>query len=521
MKDIFLTLAKKQNYLRNFLILLAFYNAIIIGISWDENYYKILGEINLKYLFSLGQIDTDYYSKFRYSTIYWSLTSLLSQVSPNEFKDEAFHIINTFFGLGVLIGLYKVSKKIFNLNIAKISVVFLLLTPFYFGHLAINNKDIILALCHIWILYYCLKYNSKNYSFKERAKICFKIALFAAIGTGIQLLFIGSLITVILFFVYDYIFIKKRIIKKLLIDFIIFCVLFYLLLILFWVDVHNNIFILPFEFFVKSLSLEVGWPFNVLNGEYFSSSKPPSSYIVKNILYKLPEFLIFLYLVFILILFFDFRNTSKKFLNFKYNFLLILSVMVLPNIVLVLIHYPIYDGLRLFLWSLPYYIFIPSIALNTIFINFKDIKYKVSMILFSILFIFHLYNFLSITPYQYTYLNFLTGVPEERYKKFENDYWSVSLKELILNSNIKENKTIKYTSCGVNPEIAKIYMKKKYKNTEYSKIENSKYIIMTNRTIYSDKDNKITNCYDRFNFKNLEIVQRNGLVLSTIKEINK
>ncbi len=195
--------------------------------------------------------------------------------------------------------------------------------------------------------------------------------------------------------------------------------------------------------------------------------------------------------------------------------------MVLPNIVLVLIHYPIYDGLRLFLWSLPYYIFIPSIALNTIFINLKDIKYKVSMILFSILFIFHLYNFLSITPYQYTYLNFLTGVPEERYKKFENDYWSVSLKELILNSNIKENKTIKYTSCGVNPEIAKIYMKKKYKNTEYSKIENSKYIIMTNRTIYSDKDNKITNCYDRFNFKNLEIVQRNGLVLSTIKEINK
>ena len=48
-----------------------------------------------------------------------------------------------------------------------------------------------------------------------------------------------------------------------------------------------------------------------------------------------------------------------------------------------------------------------------------------------------MFNFFSITPYQYTYLNLFNGQKEIRYKKFENDYWGTSIKELIDNSNFK------------------------------------------------------------------------------------
>ena len=42
---------------------------------------------------------------------------------------------------------------------------------------------------------------------------------------------------------------------------------------------------------------------------------------------------------------------------------------------------------------------------------------------------------------------------------------------------------------------------------------------MTNRTLYSEKNQSISNCYDEYDFENVAVVQRNGLVLSVIKKI--
>ena len=44
--------------------------------SWDESYHQKIGEINLKYLLSFGQIDEPFFSKCRYSTLYWTVLSL-------------------------------------------------------------------------------------------------------------------------------------------------------------------------------------------------------------------------------------------------------------------------------------------------------------------------------------------------------------------------------------------------------------------------------------------------------------
>ena len=90
--------------------------------------------------------------------------------------------------------------------------------------------------------------------------------------------------------------------------------------------------------------------------------------------------------------------------------------------------------------------------------------------------------FFSITPYQYTYLNFLNGKTETRYKKFENDYWGSSIKELIKYTNFEKDKITYLSTCGVNPEVAKNYFEKKgYFNLEFLSPEESDYIIMTNR----------------------------------------
>ena len=63
-------------------------------------------------------------------------------------------------------------------------------------------------------------------------------------------------------------------------------------------------------------------------------------------------------------------------------------------------------------------------------------------------------------------------------------------------------------------------MKQKYKNVEYTDINSATYVIMTNRTLYSVKNQSISNCYDEYDFKNIAEVKRNGLVLSAIKKIS-
>ena len=62
-------------------------------------------------------------------------------------------------------------------------------------------------------------------------------------------------------------------------------------------------------------------------------------------------------------------------------------------------------------------------------------------------------------------------------------------------------------------------MKQKYKNVEYVGINKANYVIMTNRTLYSEKKKSISNCYDEYDFQNVAEVKRNGLILSAIKKI--
>ena len=517
MKKYLTLLQKKEEIIKIVLIAYTIYCAYNIGMSWDEGYHQEIGKINLKYLLSFGLINEPYLYKYKFSTLYWSLSSLISQFFPKNYTVEVFHIINAFFGLMIIVGLYKINKIIFNKLIAKIASLSLFLTPFFFGHLAINNKDIILAFAYIWIVYYMFKYTYFKYKFKKKFLLILKISLLSALGTGIQLLFLGSLIPIVIIFLTIILLNKFKTLKDLLTDFILFFLLFYLILIIFWVDSHSNIIRMPIELFIKSFTIEVGWPFNLLNGSYFFTNKVPYNYLLINYFYKLPEFIIFLYIISIPVLLFNRRILKNNIKNFKIKIILILLLLIYPSFIVSLIPYPIYDGIRHFLWSAAYLVIIPSITMYLIFLN-KGFIYNITKIILSILLFFHIFNFVKITPYHYTYLNYFSGPEELRYQKFENDYWSTSLKELIMSSNLKEDK-INFFSCGVNSEIVKIYMKQKYKRSEFTKKEEASYVIMTNRTLYSDKKQSISNCYDEYDLENVAEVKRNGLVLSAIKKI--
>ena len=199
-------------------------------------------------------------------------------------------------------------------------------------------------------------------------------------------------------------------------------------------------------------------------------------------------------------------------------------MLIFPNLVSFLIPFPLYDGLRLFLWTLPYFCIIPGLMIYYLIENFSYIKSKLTLLFLSVFFIYSLFNFFMITPYQYTYLNIFNGESKSRYQKFENDYWAISIKELIKYANFEDKKVLKVATCGVSPKIAKKYLEEKgFSNNELVTPVESEYLIMTNRGTFAgektEHSKKMINCFDRYKGSNISAVSRNGLVLSGIRKV--
>ena len=522
-------MSKKTNLLLlTALIFFSIYCALTVGETWDQKDNLIRGKITLDYLFSLGRIESDILYRENYSTIYWSLIYFVSEIFPAQYEIQITNLVNLTFSISTIFGIKKLCKELFNNKIGKITFLILFFTPLFFGHMFFNTKDTILAFSHVWIFYFLIRYLKKQNVNAKRNRYTLYLGILAALSTGIQLVFLGSLIPIILFFIIEILFIKKIInenfsVKKLIYDVIKSFLFFYILLIIFWIDVHPNIFILPYEIISKTFSADfwTGWPYNLVNGKYYLASEVPKSYIFLNLFFKSPEYVLILYVLFFLFFFNTKEFFRKKIIFFNYKMLLIFFILLFPNIVLFIIPYPIYDGMRLFLWSLPYFCIIPGITLYYLFENFNLVSTKIYLSIIAFSGIFFLYNFFAMTPYQYTYLNSLNGKASNGFNKFENDYWGSSIKELVNKSYFNKEEIIKISTCGTNYAIVKKYFKKEgYTKIEFVHPEKSNYILMTNRSFFDKKTELVSNCFNVFKGKDIFKVQRNGLVLSAIREIN-
>ncbi len=507
-----------------FIILIFFssYCAMAIGFSWDEGFLINQGKSTANYLLSLGLIEPEKYfrSEF-YSPIYYSLRYLLVQAIPKIYQFEANHLVNLFFSLATIIGIKKISENFFNKEIGKLVFLILFFYPVFFGHMGFNSKDTIIAFCNIWIFYYIIKY-----LYNRDTKFIYYIAALSAVGTGLNLFFLGSLLPVMLFFLMELFVIKKfnkDILNKK--EFIITLlkgfIIFYFLLVLFWVDTHQNIILKPFTFFYEWAFSDMwrGYPHILFNGEYYFYNDIPKSYLITNLIYKSPEYFLILYIVFFFLFLFSRKFFVKKINLFNYKLSLIVSMILYPFLLLFFTPFSIYDGLRHVLWMLPYLCILPALTIYYLIKNLEDFKIKIISLSLFCLFIFFMYNFFMMTPYQYTYLNSFNGKKENHYKRFENDYWGGSIKELVKKIDLNKNERLTLAFCGMFKGTPKFYLKKNgFTNFEIGNQEDSVYIIMTNRSTL-DNNNNLTNCFDKFAGEDIYVVSRNGVKLSVIRKL--
>ena len=518
------------------LFIFAAYCTIITGSYWDEIYEMNIGKDRLKYLFSLGSynyFDFHIYTEF-YPGFYNTLAVFITKFFPLKFENEIWRLTHLFFCILLIFGISKIATNLFNKKVGKIVFILCFFYPIFFGHMIMNSKDTIVAFAHVWSTYLFLKYIQEQNINKKRNRYVIFAGLTVGLGMGVRFPFLVTLLPLFFFIVIEK-FISKKIIcenfsfNKFIFDLLKIFVIAYLIAISFWPQVHANIFLNPFTLTLKHLTVEGGGvPWILFNGNIFSTSNLPYTYITTNLFYKSPEFFLLCYVLSIILIFSKKEFFLTSFNHFFLKIFLILLILGFPIIYFIFLPYRVYDGLRLFLFILPYFCIIPGIVVYYLMENFKNKFIKFISFVTFILFIYYSYVFISLTPYQYTYLNRFAGSFSTAYEKFENDYFATSSKELVNNMSsnnnlFNSNKKYKISFCGVNHKIV-INELNKLKNFEYEikdlRENDFDFVIMTNRSQGDGSSNlsNVKSCFKKFAGEDLINVKRNGLLLSTLRK---
>ena len=171
---------------------------------------------------------------------------------------------------------------------------------------------------------------------------------------------------------------------------------------------------------------------------------------------------------------------------------------------------------------IPIFNILPAIFIYYLFFG-KKVKFKKFVIIVLTPFLLYFFIcFITITPYQYTYLNLFNKFLLKE-NSFENDYWGSSVKELVKNFvNLESiNPSTKIASCGLNDDVLEYYLNKNgiknYIKTDMN--SDFDYAVLINRAIYHQQNQGVKNqtCFQKFkNNENLYILSKNSIVLSKI-----
>ena len=552
-----------------FLILFAWWCSLTIGLSSDEYFHHINGLVRYKFLISLGEIqkfefrNNQFYPGL-YDTISYGLGQIIFLINKKFYAnniDVVMHIVNISFSTLSILGLYLLTKKFFDKRIALITSLLTLLNPFFFGHMGMNSKDVIVFFDFIWSCYYFYRYCVED---KRLVKNLILFSLFFGFGCGVRLTFVVVIFPVIivgLFYLFrkyrsNYLYLFKRLILHIPIVFFISVIL----VILCWphimVEINKGNL---FEFISLVIKNTINWndgpKIGLLNGDFYEVFNTPKNYFLTVAIYRIPFYFSLLVVVSYFLFFFKKLDTENEIKNYNQKFFLVNLIAFFPIFLALILGVNIYDNLRLFLFIIPLFCIIAALSLDYFFKNLKDsISAKISLVAILILFSLSFYRFIILTPYQYTYVNYSYPSFGKSVEKFEQDYWGTSYKELVNNLGSKFSKEeiqrFKIADCFGGDSTLLYYLNKNFGVKRLYSIDErpqrATHIVLTNRTILnvinnpsvkglvnekghmllSDMEKVVrssnvkTTCFTQYSGIDEVLVNRNGAVLSTFRKLD-
>lgn len=411
------------------------------GVTWDEDVHHWYGVFVLEYYLS-GLTDLrslHWLDLFNYGAAFDATAAALNRVSPFG-TYETRHLLNGLVGVVGLIGTWKLGRSLGGPRAGFIAVLFLALTPNYYGQMFNNPKDIPFAAGSVWSLYYLVRIlpalPRPRWSLIVKLGLACGLTLGVRVGGLLLLAYVGLLLG--LFAAWRGV--EARRMRVLLGDglacflrvFLPVTCIAYPVMLLFWPWAQQS----PIEHPLAALatfSHETFPFFTLFAGQYFPASDLPWSYLPVHILLALPELILLLLAASPFVAVWALRHElAARDRTIVLGRFIVAFAILFPIAYAVVIKAVLFDGMRHFIFVLPLIAAISALVADRALNQFTAVRpRRVALAALAVYGAAHVAIMARLHPDEYVYYNAMIGGTEGAQGLFKLDYWANSYAEAV------------------------------------------------------------------------------------------
>ncbi|MEM1135201.1 MAG: tetratricopeptide repeat protein [Bacteroidota bacterium] len=421
------------------------------GITWDEPVLVEYAEDILKYYSSGGENKEvfDMKKHARNATMHYSASfDVLAAVIHKYFSPfgiyETRHLLNAFMGVLAILFVGRIGRVLGSWRLGLLAILFMLLSPRYFGHSMNNPKDIPFLLGYAASIYYMIRF------FKQLPNPSSAVIIWLTLSMAFMVsVKIGGLIVIGLFGLFSGIvwlyegFANSwqtaiKYLPKYATYLLVIIFFSYFIGIWFWPWGYEKPFENPLISLTEFTNFRFLITYELFGGERINMDSPPWYYTFKWIGISAPIFVLVGFVFSLLPLIIK-RGITKKAV-----FLMLIFSLFFPIIYTIVQNSTLYSG-----WRHLMFVYVPLVILAAAGWDYLfEMKQRWVPVAASVavlaLFVKPTYWMIKNHPNQYVYFNELIGGINGAYKEYETEYWCNSMKQaidwLVTNENIGDKK---------------------------------------------------------------------------------
>jgi len=411
------------------------------GVTWDEDVHNWYGVFVLNYYLSLftDQRSLHWLNLYNYGAAFDMIAAAFNRFSPFGVY-ETRHLLNGLFGIFGLVGCWKLGRVIGGPRAGLIALLFLLLTPNYYGQMFNNPKDVPFAVGGVWALYYMARVLPALPRPPRRLIVKMGLAIGLALGVRVGgllfLCYLGLLLSLSGLW-------QAAAARRLSVAIIAgwtslwrvlvpVAAIAFAVMLLFWPWAQQD----PIGNPLRALAFfsHESFPFNTLfDGRFVPANDLPWEYLPTYILLALPELLLVLLIAAVPFAAIGLtRSAEARQREAVLGRFLIGFAIVFPVAYAIAIRAVLFDGMRHFIFVLPPIAVAAALVADRALTGFSHLPYR--RVVYAGVGLYgmaHIGTMVMLHPDQYVYYNGFVGGVEGAQRKFKMDYWANSYAEAV------------------------------------------------------------------------------------------
>ncbi len=414
------------------------------GVTWDEDVHNWYGILALDYYLSLfaDQRALHWLNLYNYGAAFDMVAAVLNRFSPLGVY-ETRHLLNGFVGILGLTGCWKLGRALGGPRVGLIALIFLLLTPNYYGQMFNNPKDIPFAVGAVWATYYMVRILPSLPRPPGHLLVKLGVAIGLALGVRVGgLLFVCYLGLLLGLSAGWQAVIARRLsvlvavgwtsLWRVLLPVVAIA---FAIMLAFWPWAQHD----PIGNALGALASfsHETFPFNTLfDGRFVPASDLPWQYLPTHILLALPELILVLLIAAPVLGVLAAIGLTRRGFGWRREtvlglFLLGLTI-VFPVAYAIAIKAVLFDGMRHFMFVLPPIAVAAALTMDRAVSRLSEVPYRQAVYAALGLYgVVHVATMVLLHPDQYVYYNAFVGGVDGAQQKFKIDYWANSYAEAV------------------------------------------------------------------------------------------